>query len=527
MTNSVDEVLKSDVLFVTGSNTTENHPVIGSKMKQAVKNGAKLIVADPREIELAYYADVFLQIKPGTSLALSNGLMHVILAEELQDDKFIEERTENFEALKELVKEYTPEKVAEICEVDAKDIIKAAKIYGEGNRAAIYYCMGITQHSTGTESVMSIANLAMLTGNIGREGTGVNPLRGQNNVQGACDMGGLPNVYPGYQPVANPDMKKKFDEAWSVDLSDENGLTLPEMMDNALRKSVKMIYIMGENPMVSDPDTTHIRKAIESLDFLVVQDIFLTETAELADVVLPATAYAEKDGTFVNTERRVQRIRKAIDAPGEAKNDWEIFMNLMNRLGYEKTYESASEIMDEIASVTPQYAGIDYSRLEGNGLQWPCPTKTHEGTRFLHGERFARGLGLFKPANYKPSAEVTDEEYPLIMTTGRVLYQYHTRTMTGKTEGLNNLAPESFIEISPELARVKNIETGDRIKVSSRRGSITVNAKVTDKISGNTVFIPFHWAEGAANILTNGSVLDEYSKIPELKVSAVNIEKAS
>ncbi len=523
----MEEVLTSDVLFVTGSNTTENHPVIGSKMKQAVKNGAKLIVADPREIELAYYADVFLQIKPGTSLALSNGLMHVILEEGLQDDAFIEERTENFEALKTLVKDYTPERVAEICEVDAKDIIKAAKIYGEGDRSAIYYCMGITQHSTGTESVMSIANLAMLTGNIGKEGTGVNPLRGQNNVQGACDMGGLPNVYPGYQPVANPDIKRKFDQAWGVDLSDENGLTLPEMMDNALRKSLKMIYIMGENPMVSDPDTTHIKKALESLDFLVVQDIFMTETAELADVVLPATAYAEKDGTFVNTERRVQRIRKAIDAPGEAKNDWEIFMNLMNRLGYEQTYESASEIMDEIATVTPQYAGIDYSRLDGNGLQWPCPTKTHEGTKVLHGERFARGLGLFKPSEYRPSAEVTDEEYPMIMTTGRVLYQYHTRTMTGKTEGLNNLAPESYIEISPEAARVKNIESGDLIKVSSRRGSITVKAKVTDKITGNTVFIPFHWAEGAANILTNGSVLDEYSKIPELKVSAVNIVKAS
>ncbi len=526
MTNSVDEVLKSDVLFVTGSNTTENHPVIGSKMKQAVTNGAKLIVADPREIELAHYADVFLQIKPGTSLALSNGLMHVILEEGLQDDGFIEERTENFEALRELVKDYTPEKVAEICEVDANDIIKAARIYGEGERSAIYYCMGITQHSTGTESVMSIANLAMLTGNIGREGTGVNPLRGQNNVQGACDMGGLPNVYPGYQPVVHPEIKKKFENAWGVELSDENGLTLPEMMDNALRKSLKMIYVMGENPMVSDPDTAHIRKALESLDFLVVQDIFMTETAELADVVLPATAYAEKDGTFVNTERRVQRIRKAIDAPGEAKNDWEIFMNLMNRLGYEKTYQSASEIMDEIAVVTPQYAGIDYSRLEGDGLQWPCPTKTHEGTKILHGERFARGLGLFKPAQYRPSAEVADEEYPMIMTTGRVLYQYHTRTMTGKTEGLNNLAPESYIEISPEAAVRKNIENGDLIKVSSRRGSITVKAKVTDKISGNTVFIPFHWAEGAANVLTSGSVLDEYSKIPELKVSAVNIEKA-
>lgn len=526
MTNSVSEVSKSDVLFVTGSNTTENHPVIGSMMKRAVQDGAKLIVADPREIELAKYADVYLQIKPGTSIALANGLMHVILEEGLEDKDFIEKRTEDFDEVKEIVKEYTPEKVAEICDVNAEDVRKAARIFGEAERAAIYYCMGITQHSTGTESVMSISNLAMMTGNIGREGTGVNPLRGQNNVQGACDMGGLPNVYPGYQPVTVPEIAKKFEDAWGVELSKEAGLTLPEMMDNALRKDLKAMYIMGENPMVSDPDTAHIKKAIENLEFLVVQDIFLTETAELADVILPAAAFAEKDGTFVNTERRVQRIRKAINPPGEAKYDWEIFVDLMNRLGYEEKLQSAEEIMEEISKVTPQYGGIDYQRIDGNGLQWPCPTKTHEGTKFLHGEKFARGLGLFKGIHYKPSAEVTDDEYPFIMTTGRVLYQYHTRTMTGKTEGLNNLMPESFIEINPVTAEQKNISDGDMIKVASRRGEIKVKAKVTDTIAEGVVFIPFHWAEGAANILTSGAVLDPYSKIPELKVSAVAIEKA-
>lgn len=524
MTNSIREVKKADAIFLTGSNTTENHPVIGAQIKQALKKGTKLIVADPREIELAKYADVFLKIKPGTSIALSNAMMNVIIEEGLQDKEYINEKTENFEETAKLVEGYTPEKVAEVCGVDPEDIRRAARIYAQAERGSIVYCMGITQHHNGTENVMSLSNLALLTGNLGREGTGVNPLRGQNNVQGACDMGALPNVYPGYQPVTKAEVVEKFEKAWGVDLSKEVGLTIPEIMHGAEHGDIKVLYIMGENPMVSDPDTAHVEKALKKT-FLVVQDIFLTETAELADVVLPAAAFAEKDGTFVNSERRVQKIRKAVNAPGVAKADWVILMELMNKLGYNKEYNNPSEIFEEIRMVTPQYAGITYDRIDAVGIQWPCPTEDHPGTKILHQERCGRGVGLFMPVSYSPSGELSDEEYPLVMTTGRVLYQYHTRTMTGKTEGLNQKAPESYVEIHPKLAEELGINDGERVKVASRRGAIETKAKITDIVSEKVVFIPFHWAEGAANVLTNGSVLDKYSKIPELKVCGVKIEK--
>lgn len=526
MTNGINELLGADVIFVMGSNTTENHPVIGAKIRQALRKGTKLIVADPRKIELSNDADIFLQIKPGTDIALINSMMNVILSEGLENKEFIEERTENFEELKEAVKDFTPEKAAEICGVDPDDIRKAARLYAKSQKSSIVYCMGVTQHTSGTDNVMSMANLAMLCGQIGRESTGVNPLRGQNNVQGACDMGALPNVYTGYQPVNKPEIAEKFEKAWGVEkLSQKPGLTVAEMLNAAGRGDIKMLYIMGENPMVSDPDLNHVKHALENTEFLVVQDIFLTETAELADVVLPAAAFAEKDGTFSNTERRVQRVRKAIDAPGLAKPDWMILMELMNRLGYNKKYDSPSEIFDEIASVTPSYAGIDYQRIEDKGIQWPCPDKEHPGTPYLHKGKFSRGKGLFTGIEYKEPAELPDDEYPMILTTGRVLYQYHTRTMTGKVEGLNQKAPESYVEINPVIADKLGIKDGDKVKVTSRRGTIIVKAKVSEMVEESVVFIPFHFAEGAANILTNPA-LDPKCKIPEFKVCAVNLEKA-
>lgn len=525
MTNGINEFLGSDVIFIIGSNTTENHPVIGAKIRQAVRRGTKLIVADPRKIDLANDSKVFLQIKPGTNIALLNGMMHVILKENLQNKEFIADRTEDFEKLEETVRSFTPEKAAQICGVSVEDIEIAARLYAKAEKGSIVYCMGITQHTTGVNNVMNIANLAMLCGQIGRESTGVNPLRGQNNVQGACDMGALPGTYTGYQQVTSQEIANKFAAAWGVEaLSVSSGLTVSEMMHAAEHGDIKMLYIMGENPMISDPDINHVKHALEGTEFLVVQDIFLTETALLADVVLPAAAFAEKDGTFTNTERRVQRVRKAINAPGEARADWEIIMDLMNRLGYDKHYKDPSEIFDEMAALTPAYSGIDYERLEMEGIQWPCPSKEHKGTPYLHQGSFVRGKGMFMGIEYKESAEPTDERYPLILTTGRVLYQYHTRTMTGRVEGLNQKSPESFVQINPMTASNLNIQDGEMVKVSSRRGSISVKAKVSDIVEQDVVFIPFHFAEGAANVLTN-SAFDPVCKTPELKVCSVAIEK--
>jgi len=522
MTNSIEETLNSDVIFITGSNTTEGHPVIGTKIRQAKLNGAKIIVAEPRKINLATDADVFLQITPGTNVALYNGMMNVIISEGLQATEYIEARTEGFDDLVEVITQYTPEKVAEICGVNADDVRKAARMYANGAKGAIFYSMGVTQHTTGTEGVMSLSNLALLCGNIGIESGGVNPLRGQNNVQGACDMGGLPNVFSGYQQVANPQALEKFEKAWDVKLSDKPGLTLCDIVHKAGHGDIKFLYIMGENPMVSDPDLHHVEEALKNTEFLVVQDIFLTETAQLADVVLPAASFAEKDGTFSNTERRVQRVRKAIEPVGKAKADWVILMEIMNKLGYSKTYANPAEIMAEIASVTPSYAGINFDRLEQGGLQWPCPNTEHPGTRYLHKDAIARGKGLFKPAEYKPSNELPDAEYPYLLTTGRVLYHYHTRTMTGKVDGLNNLCPESFLEINPIAAGNLGIKDGDKVLVSSRRGEITSTVKVTKTIKDNVVFMPFHFADSAANFLTNPA-LDPIAKEPEYKVCAVNI----
>ncbi len=527
MTNSINELIDTDAIFINGSNTTDAHPVIGAKIRQAKKKGAKIIIADPRRIDLVQEADIFLQITPGTNIALYNGMMNYIISENLQDTEYIKERTENYEELVATVADFTPEKAAEICGIDAEDIKAAARMYAEAPSAAVVYTMGVTQHSTGTEGVMSLANLALLCGNIGIEGGGINPLRGQNNVQGACDMGGLPGTYPGYQSVANADVKAKFQNAWGVELSDQPGVTLTEIVHKAGHGDIKVLYIMGENPMISDPDLTHVEEALRNTEFLVVQDIFLTETAELADVVLPAATFAEKDGTFSNTERRVQMVRKAIDTVGDCKPDWQIQMELLNKFGIKKTYATPKEIFTEISEVTPSYGGITYDRLEELGsLQWPCPTVDHAGTKFLHVGKCARGLGLFRPAVFKPSAEVPCAEYPLVMTTGRVLYHYHTRTMTGKVQGLNDMSPESFVEVNPDAARKLSIVEGDKVKVSTRRGTIVATAKVTPKLKENVIFVPFHFADGAANVLTN-PVLDPIAKIPEYKSCAAKLEKVA
>lgn len=524
MTNTIAEVKHNDLIFVIGSNTTENHPVIGTQMRQAKKRGAKLIVADPRRIDLANDADVYLQIKPGTNIALLNAMMHVIIRDELYDADYIAERTENFEACKEIAMQYPPERVAEICEVPTEQIERAARLYAEAPRAGIYYAMGITQHATGTRGVMALSNLALMCGNIGKQYAGINPLRGQNNVQGACDMGALPGDYPGYQKVFKDDVHAKFEQLWGTKLSQKAGRTVSEMLDGCESGDVRFLYIMGENPMVSDPDINHVKHALEHCEFLVVQDIFLTETAEYADVVLPAASFAEKDGTFTNTERRVQRVRQAVQPIGEAKPDWQILSELMTQIGGAERYRSPQSIMEEIARVTPQYGGISYARLEQGGLQWPCPTADHPGTPYLHKDKIARGLGLFMPTEYTPSAELPDKEYPFVFTTGRILYHYHTRTMTGRVDGLNQLAPRSYVEINEETADKLGIRENDWVRLSSRRGSIQTQARITDIVDEGVLFMPFHFSEGAANYLTN-TALDKEAKIPELKVAAVKMEK--
>ena len=528
MTNPIEDIEKADVILIIGSNTTENHPVLSTYVKRAVKfKGAKLIVADPRKIRVTEFADLWIRQNVGTDVALINGMMHVIIKENLHDEKYVTGRTVGFDELKATVEKYTPEYVEGITGIPREQIMEAARLFASAKAASILYAMGITQHTTGTDNVKSLANLSMLCGNLGIEGGGVNPLRGQNNVQGACDMGGLPNVYTGYQPVTDKAVRERMEKAWGVsNLPAEVGLTATIMMEKAHEGELKALYIIGENPMISDPNLNHAKKSLENLEFLVVQDIFMTETAEMADVVLPTASFAEKNGTFANTERKVQRVRKAINPPGEAKDDWEIICEISRRMGYPMEYKDVEEIMKEIAEVTPSYCGISYDRIENDGIHWPCPNSDHPGTPCLHVDKFSCGLGNFHAIDYLPPAEVVDDTYPMYLTTGRVLYQYHTGTMTMKSEGLNELAPRSFVEISGEDAQSYNITDGDLLKIASRRGEIEAEARISDKAVSGTVFIPFHYAQGAANILTNAA-LDPVAKIPEYKVCAVSLSKLS
>lgn len=528
MTNSIADITAADVLLVTGSNTTEAHPVLALQMKAAVRrHGAQLILIDPRRIELADFAALHLRHRPGSDVALLNALAHVIISEGLHDEAFIRERTENFDALAEAVAAYTPDVAEAICDVPAADIVRAARLYASAGSAAIFWAMGITQHTSGTDNVKALSNLALLTGNVGRPGTGLNPLRGQNNVQGACDMGGLPNVYPGYQPVADEAMRAKFASAWGVpasQLSLKPGLTVTEIMEGALHGTTRAIYIMGENPMLSDPDLNHVAEALRCVDFLVVQDLFPNETAAFADVVLPASSFAEKTGTFTSTERRVQLVRPFLPLPGTARTDSDIIIDLANRLDAGWHYESPAAVFDEMATVTPQYAGMTHTRLEAGGLQWPCPTPDHPGTPILHGERFTRGRGFFAPVDFRPPVEEPDEEYPLILSTGRILFHWHGGTMSRRSPGLEAIAPEALVEIHPDDAAAMGVTEGDLVRVASRRGDVEARAHLTRRSPRGTIFMTFHYAESATNLLTH-SVVDPTAKIPEYKVSAVRLER--
>ena len=527
MTNPMQDVLKSKVILIIGTNTTSNHPIIANYIYEAVqKHGAKLIVVDPRKIKLVGISHLWLRHKLGTDVALINGLMHVIIKEDLQAKTYIEERTTGFEDLKACVAKYTPEYVSGITGVPAQDIIATARLFATEGPGAILYAMGITQHISGTDNVKSLGALSMLCGYVGVDGGGVNPLRGQNNVQGACDMGGLPNVYTGYQPVIDAAAHDKFAKAWNTDtLSSKVGMTVTEMIP-AAGKSIKALYIMGENPILSDADGHHVQKCLSALDFMVVQDIFLTETAKLADVVLPSTCFAEKEGTFTNTERKILRVRKALDPPGEAWDDSRVITEISERMGYPMNYADASAVMTEINRLTPSYGGITYSRIENIGLVWPCPTPDHPGTPVLHTKAFTKGKGTFFAIEYRAPAELSDAEYPTLLTTGRVHQHYHTGTMTRKGSALNSLYPEPLAEINAADAKIMDIADGSYIHIISRRGRLKVKTTVSEMTDRGVVFMPFHFYEAAVNMLTNGA-LDPVSKIPEFKVCAVRIEKAA
>ncbi|MBI3008706.1 MAG: formate dehydrogenase subunit alpha, partial [Candidatus Omnitrophica bacterium] len=525
MTNSIKDIPDSEVILVIGSNTTEAHPIVSLKMKEAVMHrGAKLIVIDPRPIPLTEFSHSWLRQKPGTDVAIINGMIHHIIGAGLEYKEFISKRTEGFNEFKESIKEWTPKKSGEVSGVPEEIIKEAAELYSKAKSASIFWAMGITQHTTGTDNVLALANLALLTGNFGKPGAGLNPLRGQNNVQGACDMGALPNLLPGYLGVNDPEVKKRFESSWGNPLPAQKGLTIVEMVNGAYKGDIKALYIMGENPLVSDPDINHVREAFLKLEFLVVQDIFLSETARLADVVIPSTSSFEKDGTFTNTERRIQRFYKALVPPGEAKDDWEIICAISARLGYKMHYRHPSEIMEEISGLTPIYGGVRYERLDIKGLQWPCPDVTHPGTEILHKAQFTRGMGKFHPVQYLAPREVADKDYPFVLTTGRLLQQYHTGTMTRRVEGIRKLVPECLIEINKEDAEKLYVTDKEMVRLVSRRGAINARLNINSGIKPGVLFMPFHFAEAAANTLTIAA-LDPVAKIPEYKVCAVRIEK--
>ena len=534
MTNSINDIGESKCVFVIGSNTFENHPLIGRQIMLARQRGGKVIVADPRLTPTAKQADLYLQFNSGTDVAILNGIMQYIIKNGWENKDFVKNRTKDYEKFKEVVMKdaYSLENVSKISGIAAKDLATAAEWIAKAESSNILYSMGITQHTTGVDNVKSTANLQMLTGHLGKRGGGVCALRGQNNVQGACDMGALPNVYSGYQAVINPDFQKKMKEAWGCDVAEGKvGLTVTQMI-NVLADTpgkLKCAYIMGENPMISDPDLHHVEKGLKNLDFLVVQDIFMTETAQLANVVLPAACFAEKDGTQTSTERRVQKWRKAQDPPGEAKADWQIFCELAKVMGYEKQFpfKSPEEVFTEIAKVTPSYGGMTYARLEKpEALHWPCPTAEHPGTPILHKEKFAHpdGLGIFTPIEFKYPAEVPDKEYPLILSTGRCIWHWHTGTMTRRSKSLEREEPTGWVEINTEDAKEIGIKDKEMVKAITRRGEITIGARVTKGIKKGEVFIPFHFVECAANTLTNNA-LDPVANIPEFKACAVRIEK--
>lgn len=532
MTGSIEDLDLADLIFITGSNTTETHPVIGSRIRRAVDRGAKLIVAEPRRIELAVHADLFLRLRPGSNIALFNAMAFSIIEEGLAAQDFIAARTEGFEELSAFLsgngdasRAWTPERAEGICGVPAGDIRKAARIYARAKAASVCYAMGVTQFHNGTDGVVALSNLALVAGQVGRPGASLNPLRGQNNVQGACDMGALPDVLPGYRKVADPAVRAAIAAVWGREPPSAPGLPATEMVEVAEQGGIGFLHIMGENAALSDPDIARTRKAFGKVGFLVVQDLFLTETAELADLVLPAACFAEKDGTFANTERRIQRVRKAVEAPGQARSDLDILSELLARFGLPLEDSSPQGVFAELCRATPIYAGMEWSRIGDEGLQWPCPTAGHPGTARLYTEAFSRGKGRFIPVEWEELAEPADNEYSLTMITGRLLAQYHTRTMTGRSPAIEKIAGTARVEISPHSAEVAGILDGDRVRLSSRRGSITAIAAISDRVGDGVVFLPFHFRDSAANLLTSADALDPESRIPEFKATAVRIMK--
>lgn len=526
MTNGVNEVFETDLMFVIGSNTTEAHPIIGNKMQQSHRKGTKLIVVDPRKTEIAREADLYISLKSGTDAALINGMMHIIIKEELYDKEYVANKTEGFENLKEMVEKYTPEIVSQITTVPVEQIYEAARMFAGVNVAGIYYTLGITEHTTGTSNVMNLSNLGVLCGYVGKRGGGINPLRGQNNVQGACDVAALPNYYPGYRKVVEEKDALLFEELWGVkNLNRKMGLRIPEMIDGAVDGSVRAMYIMGEDPVLSDPDANHVMHAMKSLEFLVVQDINLTETAKLADVVLPATCYAEKDGTFTASERRIQRVRKAADAPGQARIDWDILADVARRIGGTGfDWKTSEDVWNEIRRVMPTYAGISYERIEKeNGLQWPCYDENHPGTPYLHKGEFVRGpKALMVPVEYEGPKELENEEYPIILTTGRALYHYNV--MTRYSNALDGIRPHELVEICKDDAEKYGLVDGDFVKITSRRGTCVGRAVITDRVKPGLIFMTFHYVETPVNQLTSAHY-DPIAKTAEYKVTAVNIQK--
>ena len=526
MTNSIDEVAGAKCIMLIGSNIAVSHPIIELEVKRAVRDGAKLIIVNPLKTDSNLWAHMWLQLRPGTDVALLNAMGHVILKQGLENKAFIQERTEDFEKVKAILEKVDLDEASRITGVPVQDMVEAARLYATSEPSTILYTLGITEHTHGTENVWAVANLALLTGQIGKPSSGVNPLRGANNVQGVCDVGCLPEYLPGYQNPADAAAIARLEREWGYEVPNRVGLTLVEMFIAALEGKVKAMYIVGENPALSEPDASHVQKALKGLEFLVVQDIFLTETARYADVVLPGASFAEKDGTFTNTERRIQRVRKAIDPIGHSRPDWMITCQMGRAMGAQGfDFATPSEIMGEIGKVTPQYGGVTYARLEGQGLQWPCPNPEHPGTTYLHQEKFSRGLGRFMPVVHRGPAELPDKEFPFILTTGRSRFHFHTGTMTRRVRGLEKLHSEEFVEVSPQDASSMGIKDGETIKIASRRGEVIAKARVSNRCQTGVIFMTFHFWESAANNLTNPA-MDPVCKTPELKVAAVRIGKA-
>jgi len=527
---STEDLELADCILLTGSNTTEAHPVLATRIKQNVRDGADLLVFDPREVQIAEYATQYSQVNPGYDAVWINAVTRYIVNNDLHDEAFVEDRTTGFEDVKESVREFTPERVEEITGIPHEEVVSAAETIADADRCVFGWTLGLTEHSHGTENVLAMANLAAVTGNLGKPGTGVSPFRGQNNVQGGGgDMGPLPDNFPGYQDVADDEIRAKFEDAWDCDISGEYGYYTTQMFLAADDDDLRGMYIIGENAALSEPGVNHAEAVLEDLDFLVVQDLFVTETARYADVVLPACSFVEKTGTFTNTDRTVQKVNQVMAPKGDSRPDWKILQDLANRMGRNWDYDSTAEVMDEVNSLTPLYGGVSHERVEAEGgLQWPCWDMDHPGTERLYAEEFNTddGKAHLQGVGYSEPAETPDEEYPFTLTTGRVLYQYHTGTMTHREEGIMQYTPSDFVEVHPDTAVNYGIESGDMVRIASRRGEITVPAQVTDRVGPDTVFVPIHFAESAVNRLTDEEHLDPAAATPEFKVSAVRIAPA-